>query len=368
MTFTNELGTKLSTRSRHVCTFLGAGISKACGLPDVATLEQDVVGGLEGDEQEALQAQLEDRNLEQTLSRLRRISSLVSGDERVDGLTGTDAAQLDNNICRLIVGRLAVDQANLAPALQFVSWAGRTSYSRPVEIFTVNYDLLLETSLERLGIPYFDGFVGYLTGRFRTDLVEAKPTDEEAWLPRFVARLWKLHGSVNWRWDSEHSSTVSRLGTTVSEGEPAAIYPSDAKYEESRRVPFVVLQDRFRRALQEPETLLLVCGYSWSDAHLNEMIFEAARRHPRSEIISFCYSTIPEELANEAVATPNLQVVAQKEAIIGAIRGAWQEPTEAPPETVWMNTTRGAPSGTPANARSGRLNPGRCGPSPTMYS
>jgi hypothetical protein len=53
--------------------------------------------------------------------------------------------------------------------------------------------------------------------------------------------------------------------------------PSDAKYEESRRVPFVVLHDRLRRALQQPETLVIIAGYLFSDDDLNELIFDAAR-------------------------------------------------------------------------------------------
>ena len=83
---------------------------------------------------------------------------------------------------------------------------------------------------------------------------------------RFV-RLWKLHGSVNWvRSDDDQ---IVRIGQPAKDL-PAAIYPSDAKYEESRRVPFLVLQDRLRRALHQPETIVLVSGFSFADDHLNE--------------------------------------------------------------------------------------------------
>ena len=211
--------------------------------------------------------------------------------------------------------------------LHFATWAARADYHLPVEIFTVNYDLVLETALESLRVPYFDGFVGALRARFYTRMVEAAAVDSDDWLPAFLVRVWKLHGSVNWEWGSDPRAEVVRLGTAVRGMSPAAIYPSDTKYDESRRVPFVVLQDRFRRALRQPETLLLISGYSFGDEHLNEMIFEAARRRPRSEFLAFSFDAIPEKLAAAAIRIPNLQAIGRSEAILGGVRGDWERPT-----------------------------------------
>jgi hypothetical protein len=199
-------------------------------------------------------------------------------------------------------------------------------------LFTVNYDLLLETALDSLRVPYFDGFVGNLKARFHIDLVEGNPGHASEFVPAFFVRLWKLHGSVNWAW--EGTRQIVRLGQPVTNEAAAAIYPSDAKYEESRRVPFVVLQDRLRRALHQPETLVIIAGYSFGDDHLNEMLFDAAVRRERSEFIAFCYSDIPESLAARANTTPNLQVVSGSEAILGGVRGNWIPP-EAAPSDLW---------------------------------
>jgi len=185
-------------------------------------------------------------------------------------------------------------------------------------VFTVNYDLLLEIALEQCAVPYFDGFTGNYQARFQTDLVEAMPPHDNDSVPAFFVRLWKLHGSINWAWRANNE--VVRLGQP-SETLPAAIYPSDTKYDESRRVPFVVLQDRFRRSLHHPETLCLVAGYSFGDAHINELLFKAAGKRERSEIVVFCHSTIPESLATKAASTPNIQVIAPTEGMIGGQRG-----------------------------------------------
>ena len=334
MVFISSLGAKLATRSRHVCAFLGAGVGRACGLPDVEGLQQQVLEGLEKDRQEALLSQLNNCNLEEALSRIRRISALISGEETVDGLTATKAEELDKAICQIIVKSLSVDDTESAAAICLGAWAARANYHLPVELFTVNYDLLLENALESMRVPYFDGFVGTLQARFHTELVEGLPGSDDLVMPPYFVRLWKLHGSVNWAWDE--NKQIVRLGKAVSDDQAAAIYPSDTKYEESRRVPFVVLQDRFRRALHQPETLMLITGYSFGDEHLNEQIFDAAIRRERSEFIAFCYSNIPELLVERAAITPNFQVISGREAIIGGIRANWSEPENASSD-IWCN-------------------------------
>ena len=59
--------------------------------------------------------------------------------------------------------------------LALAAWAVRADYNLPLELFTVNYDLLIETALERRRVPYFDGFIGSLQARFHTELVETAP-------------------------------------------------------------------------------------------------------------------------------------------------------------------------------------------------
>lgn len=330
--FATDLGAKLATRSRHVCAFLGAGIGCTCGLPDVAKLQAIVLAALGADDAKAFKKQLDKGNLEQALSRLRRIAALLSSGETIDDLSSEQATKLDAKVCAEIVNALEIKASTDLTSVEFMAaWAGASHYHLPVEIFTVSYDLLLETALERRRVPYFDGFVGTLRAGFNTGLVEASVGRDEECVPAFFVRLWKLHGSVNWLWEAQN---IVRLGHPVGDSLAAAIYPSDAKYDESRRVPFVVLQDRFRRALQEPETIVIISGYSFGDEHLNELIFDAAARRPRSEFLAFCHSGIPDVLAKRATNTPNLQAVAGTEAILGGIRGNWGGPATPHPE-LW---------------------------------
>ena len=325
--FVNALSSKLASRSRHICVFIGAGSSRACGLPDVTQLQQIVLDRLEAVEREQLTRQLQGRNLEQALSRVRRLAALLEDESELEGLNRETALNLDRKVCEAIIDELSVDRANLGPMHKFAAWAGRADYHWPLEIFSVNYDLLVETAFEQNRLPYFDGFVGNIQARFHTDLVEGTPEEPERWiLPSFV-RLWKLHGSVNWAWDTSAGAEIVRMGSPVSSA-AAAIYPSDTKYDESRRMPFLVLQDRFRRALAQPETLTLVSGYAFGDEHLNEMFFDAAARRPRSETIVFCHSDIPTVVLERAQRTPNLQAVTTDKGILGGRLAEWEPPKE----------------------------------------
>jgi hypothetical protein len=88
--------------------------------------------------------------------------------------------------------------------------------------------------------------------------------------------------------------------------------------------------DRFRRALYEPETLLLISGYAFGDQHLDELIFDAALQCPRSEFIVFCHSKIPDQVAMKAEHAPALSVLSKHEAILGTRRGNWTAEVETP--------------------------------------
>src|SRR6185437_10228607 len=156
--------------------------------------------------------------------------------QQLDGLTAESAAELDRCVCRHIIEALSVKNSNLIPARQFARWVRRSAYQMPLEIFTVNYDLVLETALDKHKAPYFDGFCGVVEARFHVDLVEGEQAT--GGIPNFFARLWKLHGSVNWAWEG---SQIVRYGHAVEGEQAAAIYPSELKYDESRRYPFVVL-------------------------------------------------------------------------------------------------------------------------------
>jgi len=329
-----ELASKLSPTGRHVCLLVGAGAARSAGLPDLTGL-QGVVSqspNLSEVQRKQVAELFASRNLEETLSYLRRIATLLAENQSLGEFTASSARDLHLAITKAIIPALDHTTADLEPFRHLASWASGGYYRFPIEIFTINYDLLLESGLEDLGVPYFDGFVGTIAGQFRPELVDSIDSGEEAYrLPATFVRLWKLHGSVNWEETIlEGRRRIIRRGMVIKEGAAAAIYPSDEKYDQSRRVPFVVLMDRFRRALYMPETLTLVAGYSFADQHLNEMLFDAARAHPRSEIVAFAFGDIGNTLAEAATSSRNISVYGSAEAIRGGVRSKWSHTDDVP--------------------------------------
>jgi hypothetical protein len=327
----SDLSSKVSSRSRHISLLLGAGTSRPAGLPDVKGLLALVLADVSGTLKPHAERIFDGRVLEDGLSRIRRIKSLLEAGEQFEGLTSDLATELDAEVSQLIIEHLKKPASDMTAHNHLASWIVGEYYTRPIEIFTINYDLLIEEALESLGASYADGFVGNLQATFRAELVESTGAPDDTY-PSSFARLWKLHGSLNWRVDG--NGRVVRTGAATSAGQVAAIYPSDEKYDESRRVPFTVLQDRFRKALAVPESLTLVSGYSFGDQHLNEIIFDAARRYPRSEIIVFCHGAIDPTL--EGLNLPNLSVYGATEAVIGSERRPWKTMASAP-ESLWKD-------------------------------
>lgn len=95
-----------------------------------------------------------------------------------------------------------------------LSFASRTASRERLNLFTTNYDRLLEYGSDRAGLHIMDRFVGHIRPVFRAsrlslDLHYNPPGIRGE--PRYmegVIRLTKLHGSLDWRWEEREASTI----------------------------------------------------------------------------------------------------------------------------------------------------------------
>ncbi len=334
-----ELAEKLSPRSRHVVLLVGAGASCAAGLPDMAGLQAAVREALLQDDRAAYDRILTGRNMEKALTQLRLIAETLRGTAgTVDELTSDGAAAMDRKICAAIARVIAARPTESPAHDDWARWASRARQDEPLEVFTTNYDLLLERAMELVSAPYFDGFVGTYDGRFRPDLVDSAVPAPGMFPPARWIRLWKLHGSISWvrLEDPAPGAVVRRAAAPDPTGAtPLAIFPSLQKYDESRRTPFVVLADRLRRSLAFPETLCVTIGYSFGDAHINEVLYDAATQHQSSEIVALFRGAAPAPVTAKARSIPNLSVLEATNATIGGQTEGWQAP--AADTTFWSD-------------------------------
>src|SRR6267378_3430221 len=190
-----ELREQLASETRRLLFFLGAGTSMAAGLPGILALTEQVSERL-AEPQKSGFARIcaeipNDPNVETVLDRIRILRDLIgeNNNKEYDGFKRDDAQKLDAAICQAI-SELVRKPApkGLASHQTFAQWL-RALHSRrdwPVEIFTTNYDLLIEMAMEELGVPFFDGFVGAVESFFAPESVEAAGTkrDEMVCPPR----------------------------------------------------------------------------------------------------------------------------------------------------------------------------------------
>ncbi|MCF4166654.1 SIR2 family protein [Zavarzinia compransoris] len=258
-------------------------------------------------------------NIELLLSRIRTFAS-VAGSGEVRGLTSAELSALDTAICAIISKEVTRELPNKdTPYHNLAVWSRSIRRERPVHIFTTNYDLLLEQALEESSAPYFDGFVGTRKAFFDLGAVE-----DEGLLPPRWTRLWKIHGSLNWR--LERNQSVVRSDQKSAE-QGYLIYPSHLKYDQSRKMPYLAMLDRLKAFLLAPSALLFVCGYSFADEHINDVICRSLESNPSAQMFGALFGKIDDPryaLARQcALETPNLSLFGFDGAIIGRNKGVW---------------------------------------------
>ena len=128
-----------------------------------------------------------------------------------------------------------------------------------IDVFTLNYDVIweacLNSSSEKLVENGFSN--GGWTGEFEDQHNPAK------------LFLSKLHGSVDWYFDTETEDVKS---SDQSVDEPLIIFGSSYKMQSFD--PFISLLSRFRQRLQN-STLYVIVGYSFHDRYINNILIQS---------------------------------------------------------------------------------------------
>lgn len=335
-----KLRDHLASHDKPVAFLLGAGASAAVQATDGAPLIPAVAELTDrckaavcdlGQEHAAAWDRIHDRleadrrNIEEVLSSVRRMCAAITDGDRLVGLGREQLKHIESVIQQTIAREVQPDADRVPDVLPHHAlgrWIRRIDRSCPVEIFTTNYDTLVEEALEQEWVPLFDGFVGA-----RRPFFSAASLAREPMAPgRRWTRLWKVHGSVTWSIEGRGTS-LQRIVRGAEGDAGELILPSLMKYDESRKQPYVAMLDRMRRALTEYEdAILITAGYSFGDDHINEVIFEALEANSRLHVFALCYEDhdARHTLLEEALRRGNILVLGPTQAIIGGQRGTWK--------------------------------------------
>jgi hypothetical protein len=339
----------LATHDRHLAFLFGAGTSSAVNIaPNPAVGEKPrhvpLIPGIEGltevcgkavcsiGETEAaawvtLVKQCEKEgcsaNVENMLSKVRMKIDAIGEGETLLGLSLGKLCGLESAICTSIAKSVNLPETIIPeriPHDDFAVWVKRVNRTAPMEIFTTNYDILFERAFEAARVPVFDGFAGTYHPFFYPESL-----DDDGLLPnpKWI-RLWKLHGSVNWLLESTNVCKRIVRGQPCDTGE--LILPSQRKYDESRKQPYVAYMDRLSRVLNSEHALLITCGYGFGDEHINAILYGALDNRNTTNIVVLRFEDLNEKdsLVSAALRRSNLTVIGPNAAVISGVCGSWQ--------------------------------------------
>ena len=177
--------------------------------------------------------------------------------------------------------------------LQLLYHANSRQVTKNINIFTTNYDLFIEKSLDELmkyeSFVFNDGSNGY----FNRILDSANYNKSVAYrglndnylneLP--TLSLIKPHGSMNWERIQEDNILIRK---SVVEN-PVVVKPTGIEGQETfLNNHFHDMLRVFQLELDKPQSILIVIGFSFQDKHIAKML-NRSLKNPELNVFIFCY-------------------------------------------------------------------------------
>jgi hypothetical protein len=348
----------LISDKKRIAFLFGAGTSlarkseKSMCIPAIEKMTEEIEGELAKKKEyekaiEEIKGEIGNTkfNTETLLSNLEQKQQII-GNGSLNGLNGDELRKMIKEIKKQIRekvsihNRICADKESMGHLIHvdFAEWLARADRKYPIEIFTTNYDYLFELGMEFKGVPYYDGFTGSFVPFFNAISIE-----DPAFLPQ-QTKLWKIHGSLGWRFDEETKRVIRK----DSSEQDILIYPSTLKYSDSKKQPYISLMDRLSSFLKQDDTVLITCGYSFGDEHINERMLTALRANSSSHVIALFYDVFLDGQVRKCAMETNGPLIAMAKensklslygcrgAIIGCQYGKWKLKTE-PDKTDTLN-------------------------------
>ena len=237
---------------------------------------------------------------------------------------------------------------------QLVKNRGATTLPKRVNIFTTNYDPLIEQSLENLRVPFNDGFIGRSKPRFDPSSFSRLMCEQSLFMEYVsqvtTANVLKMHGSLTWRRSGQPQfgeivysdvdktlndclegcdgvlclpsiPKVHELVSNACEGAQlkslkeladnlspddmgplrtfaerydsilCIVNPAKRKFEETvLEQSYYDLLRIYANELDRNNALLLVFGFSFADEHILELTKRAIQSNPRVIVLISCHT------------------------------------------------------------------------------
>lgn len=182
--------------------------------------------------------------------------------------------------------------------------------NKQINIFTTNFDMFMEDSIERLNLIYNDGFEGKIKPVFdvsnfnKLQSYRSLQFDNKTDVPIF--NIIKLHGSMSWKIEDNNIIYGKNCECIKFENDDVdfvskydnlpIVNPKQTKHIQTvLNVKYGALLRKYSLELEKENSILFVIGHSLNDEHIKELTFSVLKSNPTLIVIFFSYSKYNEE-------------------------------------------------------------------------
>lgn len=265
LTLENDLGEQIKNKANEVAEKMERG---EANIEDDIRIALELINGLyllDDERAEPLKKELDAKLL-------KFIEAILDAEQQFNDKLGKDDAQ-------------AIEAFNLLKSF-ILSFTSRAASRERLNIFTTNYDRFIELAADATGVLLLDRFKGKIQPVFRNTRLELDYHYNPPGIrgePRYVegvARITKLHGSIDWKFQNKKiirsllpfgaKSDHPEISKEVSE--KVVIYPNSSKDIETAFYPYAELFRDFSSAICQPNSVIITYGYGFGDSHINRVI------------------------------------------------------------------------------------------------
>ncbi|MFK5914984.1 MAG: SIR2 family protein [Woeseiaceae bacterium] len=301
---------------KNVSFLLGAGTSSG-SIPSMKVMYKEISEEIESstvlnEKSKKLYANVDKDNLEDVLNILYANKDYLNGSKDTESDDKEAVNALVKYIENEMFSKINIDLTEKSPAETlniykrlYQKVALRNKDLSRACVFTTNNDLFNEKALDNLNINYNNGFGGgiekvFNPARFHYTFSKKIDANLEKFEPlENMVYLYKLHGSISWVEKEGNSlfniqETPVDYGSKKSNSDHVLIYPTPLKQSQSLGSPYSDLIREFQTKLAQPNSVLFIIGYSFSDEHLNNIIYQTMASNSAISVVIFGeYSECP---------------------------------------------------------------------------
>jgi hypothetical protein len=241
----------------------------------------------------------------------KRLSAAIESGNRTEEFKVKE--EFFNQSIAPVIG-IDVNESSFAEKRQFIktladiiSLRETSMVHKIINIFTTNYDNILETAMEMNHIDYFDGFSGRISPKFSTanyGKLICRQTELTGRISESVScNLFKMHGSLYWKQDGEDivfedfSGKITEISLETEEDEFLKKYsqlciinPEKNKFNSTVMNSNYYDQLRmFANELERQNTIMIAFGFSFADEHIMQVVKRALSSNPTLTLLLFPY-------------------------------------------------------------------------------